>query len=64
MTTASALPFIDEHRVHVAASAERTWAALRTIVVDRLASRPAPATFVALWHLEPRSGFAVAEETV
>jgi hypothetical protein len=55
------LPFVDGHRIQVGAAPERTWEAVRQLV-GRL-GRSAPATFVALWHLEPPSGFAVAEET-
>jgi hypothetical protein len=58
----AALPRIDEHSRSVRATAERTWDAVARLVRNRL-TRPAPAVFVALWHLEPRSGFAVAEET-
>jgi hypothetical protein len=56
------LPYIDEHRTRVGASPERTWYAVVQLARGRLA-RPAPAAFVALWRLEPASGFAVAEET-
>jgi hypothetical protein len=56
------LPFIDEHRTHVDATAERTWDAVVRLARGRL-GRPAPCAFVALWRLEPVSGFAVAEET-
>lgn len=55
------LPSIDEHRRVVAATPERTWDAVVQLVRGRL-TRPAPAAFAALWRLEPRSGFAVAEE--
>ena len=56
------LPFVDEHHRHVGATAERTWAAVAEFVRRRL-TRPAPAAFVALWRLEPTSGFEIAEET-
>jgi hypothetical protein len=58
----SLLPFVDEHRRRIGASPERTWAAISELVHRRLA-RPAPQAFVALWRLEPKSGFAIAEET-
>lgn len=57
----SPLPFIDEHRRRVAASPERTWDALLRFSRKRL-GRPAPKAFVALWRLEPKSGFEAAEE--
>jgi hypothetical protein len=56
------LPYIDEHRTHVGASPERTWDAVVRLARGLLA-HPAPVAFVALWRLEPASGFAVAEET-
>lgn len=56
------LPYIDEHRTHIGASPERTWAAVVRLARGRLA-HPAPAAFASLWRLEPASGFAVAEET-
>jgi hypothetical protein len=55
------LPYIDEHRRSVGATPERTWAALEA-VSRRFVRSPAPALFAALWRLEPRSGFAVADE--
>jgi hypothetical protein len=54
----SALPLIDDHRVHVRAPMEQTRDAVSKLV-RRLAGRPAPRAFVALWRLEPPSGFAV-----
>lgn len=56
-----ALPVVDVHSARVSASPERTWEALEQLVRDRL-TRPAPPPFVALWRLEPPSGFAVAED--
>jgi hypothetical protein len=58
----SELPFIDDHRVQVRAPVERTWAAVSK-VARRLAGRPAPRAFVALWGLEPPSGFAVTSSS-
>ena len=55
------LPFVDEHRTHVSASPERTWEAVLSFSRRRL-GRPAPKAFVALWGLEPKSGFATAEQ--
>jgi hypothetical protein len=54
------LPYVDEHRRHVAATPERTWHALVQLV--RGLARPAPGAFAALLRLEPRSGFAIVEE--
>jgi hypothetical protein len=45
----------------VAATPEQTWDAVAKLVRRRL-TRPAPPAFVALWKLEPRSGFAIEEE--
>ena len=56
------LSYIDEHRTRVGATPERTWDAVVQLARGRLA-RPAPEAFATLWHLEPASGFAVAEET-
>jgi hypothetical protein len=58
----SALPFIDEHRVHVRASVEQARDAVEKIV-QRLATQSVPRVFAALWRLEPASGFAVAESS-
>jgi hypothetical protein len=58
----SALPFIDEHRVHVRAPVERTWDAIAKLT-RRLAERPAPRAFVSLWRLEPPSGFAITSSS-
>ena len=55
----STLPFVDEHRVRVRAPVARAWEAV-TRLARRLAERPAPRAFAALWQLEPASGFAVA----
>jgi hypothetical protein len=57
-----ALPRVDEHYTHVRATPERTWDAVMRLVRSRLL-RPAPSGFIALWHLEPTSGFVVTEET-
>jgi hypothetical protein len=46
----------------VHATPERTWDAVVRMARGRL-SRPAPAVFVALWQLEPASGFSIVEET-
>jgi len=54
------LPYIDEHRMTVGATPEQTWAAL--MATARRYLSPAPRLFVALWRLEPESGFAIAEE--
>jgi hypothetical protein len=56
------LPSVDVHSRRVAATPERTWEGVVKLVRGRL-TRPAPAGFVALWGLEPTSGFAVAEQT-
>ena len=56
------LPFIDEHRIPVAASPERTWDALLRFSRRRL-ERPAPKAFIALWQLEPKSGFERVAES-
>lgn len=58
---APSLPYIDEHRLEVRATPERTWHAVGQFVRERL-TRPAPAPFVRLWRLSPTSGFAIAEE--
>jgi len=58
----SSLPLVDEHRLRIGATPEDTWAAVQHLVRRHL-TRPAPAAFVALWRLEPASGFAVAEES-
>ena len=55
----SDLPLVDSHRVHVRASLART-SEVMTRVARRLAEHAAPRAFVALWRLEPPSGFAVA----
>jgi hypothetical protein len=55
------LPYIDEHRLEVRATPERTWDAVVQFVQDRL-TRPAPVSFVQLWRLSPASGFAIAEK--
>jgi hypothetical protein len=55
-------PYVDVHRAHVGATPERTWDAVLQLTRGRL-GRPAPGAFVALWSLEPSSGFAIAEET-
>jgi hypothetical protein len=55
------LAYVDEHRERIAATPERTWQALTRLV--RGLTRPAPAAFAALWRLEPRSGFAIVEES-
>lgn len=54
------LPYVDEHRRQIRATVERTFDAVVRFAQTRLA-RPAPAAFVALWQLQPTSGFAVAE---
>jgi hypothetical protein len=54
------LPAVDVHARRVAATPERTWDALVKWAGSGL-TRPAPAAFVALWRLEPTSGFAIAE---
>ncbi len=56
------LPFVDEHSRHLRATPERAWEALMQFT-SRTLERAAPATFVALWDLEPKAGFAVAEKT-
>ena len=56
------MTYVDEHRRSVAATPQRTWDAVVEFVRVRL-TRPAPAAFAALWRLEPKSGFAVVEET-
>jgi hypothetical protein len=45
----------------MAATPEQAWDAVSKLVRSRL-TRSAPSVFIALWKLEPRSGFAVAEE--
>src|SRR5688500_6683512 len=55
------LPYVDEHRMLVRATPERRWDAVVQFARERL-GRPAPRAFVALWRLEPKSGFTVAEE--
>lgn len=61
MRACSPLPSVDEHRRTIAASPEQAWEAVSKLVRRRL-TRPAPSAFVALWKLEPKSGFAVDEE--
>jgi hypothetical protein len=56
------MPFIDEHGVHVHAPLSRTWDAV-TKAARRLAERPAPRAFAALWQLEPATGFAIASSS-
>jgi hypothetical protein len=58
----SALPFIDEHGVHVRAPLAPTWNAI-TKLACRLAERPPPRAFAALWQLEPTTGFAIASSS-
>lgn len=61
MPAASApLPRVDEHRIGVRAPPARAWEAIARLA--RRLRRSAPAAFVALWRLEPASGFEVAEE--
>ncbi len=57
----ASLPYVDEHRRHVTATPEQAWTAL-TRYVQKSLTQPKPGAFVALWHLEPNSGFAIAEE--
>jgi len=56
------LPVVDEHSRKVHADPEHVWSALMRFVRGPLA-RPAPRAFVAMWNLEPVSGFDVAEES-
>ena len=56
------LPFVDVHSRRVTANPERTWDAL-VKWADSGLTRPAPTAFVALWRLEPTSGFEVAEQS-
>ena len=58
----TAVPFVDEHIVRVRAPLARTWDAV-TKLARRLAERPAPRAFVALWQLEPATGFAIASSS-
>jgi hypothetical protein len=58
----SALAFVDDHRVHVSAPVEQTWDAVSKLA-RRLAERPAPRAFAALWRLEPPSGFAITSSS-
>jgi hypothetical protein len=55
------LPYVDVHSRRVSATPERTWDALVHLVRSRMTD-PAPAAFVALWRLEPASGFEIAEQ--
>lgn len=56
------LPFVDSHAIHVDAGAERVAEAMRFVAL-KLAKKPAPRPFIALWRLEPEAGFAVKEAT-
>jgi hypothetical protein len=56
------LPFVDDHRVHVRAPVEQARDAIAKLA-RRVVARPAPRAFVALWRLEPRSGFAITSSS-
>ncbi len=56
------LLLVDNHSVHVRAPMDQTRNAVMK-VVRRLTGRPAPGLFVALWRLEPASGFAIASSS-